>query len=364
MAKADSFLFYLTIAFVVLGFLALFSTSLGLAADNPKATFSVLYRQLLLGVGVGTILFLAGLFIPYDFWKKIALPLFVSAVILMLFVHFSPFGANFGGAKRWLVIGSFSLQPSEVLKFSFIVYLAAWLSSRRKDIGSIEHGLFPFLLITGVMGILLMVQSDLSTLIIITSGAGFLFFMAGGKIKHIGVLMILGILTFFILAIFTPYRAERIIVFLKPGYDPQDTGYHINQSLIAIGSGGLFGRGLGKSLQKFNNYLPEATSDSIFAVIGEEFGLVGSSVFILMFLLLLFRGFKIASSSPDSFGRLLAGGIAIFIVVQAFLNIGAMIGLAPIMGIPLPFVSQGGTALAINLAEMGVLLNISKYRKI
>lgn len=356
-------MFYLTIAFVALGFLALFSTSLGLAADNPRATFSVLYRQLLLGVGVGAILFLAGFFIPYNFWKKIALPLFISAVILMLFVHFSPFGANFGGAKRWLVIGSFSLQPSEVLKFSFIVYLAAWLNSRRKEIGSIEHGLAPFLLITGVMGILLMIQSDLSTLIIITSGAGFLFFMAGGKIKHIGVLMILGVLVFFILAFFTPYRADRIIVFLKPGYDPQDTGYHINQSLIAVGSGGLFGRGLGKGLQKFN-YLPEATSDSIFAVIGEEFGLVGSSVFILMFLLLLFRGFKIASSSPDLFGRLLAGGIAIFIVVQAFLNIGAMIGLAPIMGIPLPFVSQGGTALAINLAEMGVLLNISKYGKL
>lgn len=362
MRKADSFLFYLTIAFVVLGFLALFSTSLGLAADNPKATFSVLYRQLLLGVGVGAILFLAGFFIPYDFWKRIALPLFIFAVILMLFVHFSPFGANFGGAKRWLVIGPLSLQPSEVLKFSFIVYLAAWLSSRRKDINSIEHGLLPFLLITGVIGILLMVQSDLSTLIVITSGAGFLFFMAGGKIKHIGILMILGVSAFFILALFAPYRADRIKVFLNPGYDSQDTGYHINQSLIAVGSGGLFGRGLGKGLQKFN-YLPEATSDSIFAVIGEEFGLVGSSVFILMFLLLLFRGFKIASSSPDLFGRLLAGGIAIFIVVQAFLNIGAMIGLAPIMGIPLPFVSQGGTALAINLAEMGVLLNISKYTK-
>ncbi len=355
-------MFYLTIAFVVLGFLALFSTSLGLAADNPKATFSVLYRQLVFGIGGGTILFLACFLIPYDFFKKIALPLFISAVILMLFVHFSPFGASFGGAKRWLVFGQFSLQPSEVLKFSFIVYLAAWLSSRRKDIGSIQYGLFPFLLITGVIGILLMVQSDLSTLVVITSGAGFLFFIAGGKIKHIGILMILGISAFFILTIIAPYRADRMMVFLKPGYDPQDTGYHINQSLIAVGSGGLFGRGLGKSLQKFN-YLPEATSDSIFAIIGEEFGLVGSSVFILMFLLLLFRGFKIASRSPDLFGRLLAGGIVIFIAVQAFLNIAATIGLAPIMGIPLPFVSQGGTALAINLAEMGLLLNISKHRK-
>lgn len=362
MRKADPILLYLTIAFVAVGFLALFSTSLGLAAQNPKATFVILSRQLIFGLGVGAVLFVAGLYIPYNFLRKIALPLFIAAIFLVLAVHFSPFGASFGGAKRWLVFGPLSLQPSEILKFSFLIYLAAWLSSRKKELGSIEFGFMPFVLMVGLIGVLLLIQSDLSTLVVIALGAGLLFFAAGGKIKHIGILLIIAIIAFLILAVVEPYRLSRILVFLNPGYDTQNTGYQINQALIAMGSGGLFGRGFGMSLQKFS-YLPEATSDSIFAIIGEEFGLVGSAVLIIMFLILLFRGLKIAGDSPDSFGRLLASGIVIVIVIQAFLNMAAMIGLAPIMGIPLPFISQGGTALAINLAEMGVLLNISKYRK-
>lgn len=363
MAKSDQVLFYSTIVLVAFGFLALFSASLGLAPKNPQATFSVVFRQLIFGLGAGVALFFITLNIPYKFWKKVALPFFLLTIVLMLFVVFSPWGASFGGAKRWLVFGPLSFQPAEALKFGFLIYLASWLNSRRRDLQSVKMGLLPFLSIMGLIGVLLMIQPDLSTLIVITLSAGFLFFLAGGPIRHLGILLILAIIIFLVLSLIEPYRFSRIMVFLNPEYDPQGIGYQINQSLIAVGSGGLFGRGFGMSLQKFN-YLPESTSDSIFAIVAEEFGLVGAAFLILMFLVFLWRGLKISSRSPDLFGRLLGAGIVIVIVVQAFLNIGAMIGLVPIVGIPLPFISQGGTALAFNLAQVGVLLNISKYGKV
>lgn len=362
MIKGDKILFYIALILVVFGFLALSSASLGLTINNSNNFFSTPLRQLILGVGVGGSLFLIFNHLPYQFWRKISLFLFLIGIGLMLMVSFSSFGTAFHGAKRWLIFGPLSFQPAEFLKFSFLVYLSSWLYSHKKDVPSVKFGFGPFLLMTAAVGFLLMLQRDLSTLLVISLGAGFLFFLAGGQIKQLGIMFLLGISIFFILIIFEPYRFSRVLVFLNPQYDAQGAGYQINQALIAVGSGGLFGRGFGMSAQKFN-YLPEPTSDSIFAAIGEEFGFLGTSILILFFLFFLWRGLSILNHLRDPFGRFLGSGIVILIVSQSFINISGILGLIPLVGLPLPFVSQGGSALAMNLAEIGILLNITRQIK-
>jgi cell division protein FtsW len=206
-------------------------------------------------------------------------------------------------------------------------------------------------------------EPNISTLLVIGFTAVSLFFIAGGRFKQIAVAALMGIGLLFAIIQIQPYLKERVEVFLNPTYDPQGAGYQIRQSLIAFGSGGLFGKGFGMSIQKFS-YLPEPTGDSIFAIIGEEFGFLGASGLIILFLFFLYRGLFIASRAPDNFGRLLGSGIAIMIVIQSFMNMAAMVGIFPLTGLPLLFISQGGSALALTLAEVGVLLNISKYRKV
>jgi cell division protein FtsW len=205
-------------------------------------------------------------------------------------------------------------------------------------------------------------EPNISTLLVIAFTAVSLFYIAGGRFKQIAVMILIGAALLFMVVQVKPYLKERVINFLNRDYDPQGSGYQINQSLIALGSGGIFGKGFGMSIQKFD-YLPEATGDSIFAVIGEEFGFLGTAVLICLFLLLLYRGLFISSRTTDNFGRLLGSGIVILIVTQSFMNMAAMVGFFPLAGLPLLFISQGGSALALTLAEAGVLLNISKYKK-
>ncbi|MEK7494770.1 MAG: putative peptidoglycan glycosyltransferase FtsW, partial [Patescibacteria group bacterium] len=270
------------------------------------------------------------------------------------------FGTSVYGATRWVALGPISFQPSEVMKLAIILYLAAWLSEKGYEkTADLIEGLVPFLVLMCIVGFLIIKQPDTGTLGLIFLISLSIFFASGAKLSHIFSLFGAGLVFLAILIKMAPYRMQRFLVFINPEHDPQGSGYQITQALLAIGSGGLFGIGLGQSRQKFN-YLPEPVTDSIFAVLGEEFGLIGGLVVICLFLFMAWRGLRIAKGAPDGFGRLLAVGIVSWIVGQAFINIAAISGIVPLTGIPLPFISYGGTSLAVLLAAMGILLNISK----
>lgn len=318
-------------------------------------------HQLIYGVIPGFLALYAFSKIDYRFWKKIAVPFFFISVIMLLLVFVPGVGSKIYGASRWIQLGPFSFQPSEMAKLSIIIYLAAWLESRgARRIKDVFEGLLPFLGIMGLIGFLIIKQPDTGTLGVIIISSFVIFFISGAKIRHLFSIALVGISILGMLIAVEPYRLNRITAFLDPNTDPQGIGYQINQALLAVGSGGTFGVGLGHSRQKFN-YLPEPVGDSIFAIIGEELGLVGSSLLVFLFVTLALRGIKIAKNSPDVFGKLLASGITVWIVSQAFINISANIALIPLTGIPLPFISYGGTSLVFLMSAVGILLNISKH---
>lgn len=318
-------------------------------------------KQQLLGLGVGLLLLYVFQRIHYVVWQRFVVPIFILALILLVLVFIPGFGTTVYGAARWIQLGPVSFQPSEVMKFAIILYLAAWLSGKGSArTADFFEGLVPFLALLSLVGFLIIKQPDTGTLGLIFLISLAIFFASGANIMHILSLFLGGLFFLFILIKMAPYRMQRFLVFMNPEHDPMGFGYQMTQALLAIGSGGLFGIGLGQSRQKFN-YLPEPVTDSIFAVLGEELGLLGTSVVVLLFLFLAWRGVRIALRAPDEFGRLLAVGIISWVVFQAFINIGAITGLIPLTGIPLPFVSYGGTSLAVLLAAMGILLNISKH---
>ncbi len=299
--------------------------------------------------------------VDYRFWKKFAVPFFLIAIIFLMFVFVPGIGSRVYGASRWIQLGPFSFQPSEMLKLAIIIYLAAWFESKgTQKIKDVFEGLLPFLGIMGLIGFLIIKQPDMGTLFVIILTSFAIFFVSGAQMKHLFAMGTLGTFALWILIKLEPYRFDRISSFLDPGADPKGIGYQISQALLAVGSGGIFGLGLGHSRQKFN-YLPEPVGDSIFAVIGEELGLVGGAILIVLFITLAMRGFRIAKNAPDTFGRLVATGITTWIVLQAFINIGANIALVPFTGIPLPFISYGGTSIIFLMAAVGILLNISKF---
>ncbi len=352
---------FLSITLILLfcGFFILASASLGLAAKSDKNSYSPLIKQIFMGGGVGALFFLITSRINYKRWRKLVLPFFLLSLFLTLIVFYPSIGVKHGGSTRWLSLGPITFQPSELLKFAFIVYLASWLARRKNEVSSFARGFLPFLVLVGLVAIALIRQPDVGTLGIISITSAILFFLAGGKYSQIGLLIILGIGAIIILSMVRPYMTSRILVFLDNSYDLQGAGYQLNQAKIAIGSGGIFGKGFGEGLAKFNS-LPEPVGDSIFAVVGEEFGFIGTVSLIFLFFLFFYRAIKIALKTNDIFGRLLVSGIAILIIVQVFVNIYAIVGLIPLTGVPLPFISQGGTALSIALAEIGVIVNVAK----
>jgi cell division protein FtsW len=347
---------------IILGLFIVASASLVLSHNRFGEAYYYVSHQLLYGVGIGFLGFLIAWRIHYTFWKKCALPLLLLSMIVSLFVWVPHIGLTLKGASRWIQLGGLTFQPSEALKLSFVMYLSAWMEAKRKIISSFQGGLIPFILLTGLAGILLLLQPDVGTLGVLALTAMIMFYVGGGKLSHILLLLVIGILGLWLIIHLEPYRKDRLTVFLNPETDPQGIGYQINQALIAIGSGGIFGKGFGLSEQKFS-YLPEAAGDSIFAIFGEEFGFVGSVALLVCFLLFFWRGIYIAGRAPDAFARNLAAGITLLICVQAFINIGAIVGLLPLTGIPLSFISYGSSALAINMAGVGILMNISKYMR-
>jgi cell division protein FtsW len=253
------------------------------------------------------------------------------------------------------------VQPSEFLKIAYVIYLATWLSGMHKHVGNWRYGLIPFGIISGITGFVMLLQPDTDTFLIMATAGLAMFVVAGAKIRDLAILLVAGILLLAAIAFARPYVMDRLTTFLDPGADPLGSGYQVKQSLIAVGSGGISGRGFGQSIQKFE-YLPEPIGDSIFAVYAEEFGFLGVTFIVGLFVAFALRGYKIAQQGADMFGVLLVIGIITVIMAQAFLNIGAMLAVAPLSGLPLPFISHGGTALLVTLAAMGIVLNVSKYR--
>lgn len=351
---------------ILAGILILFGLGMLFSASGPYAyekfgsSYYFLKHQLLFGLLPGLFLFLIFSKVNYRFWRRVALPLFIVSIFLLILVFIPGLGSNYGThAQSWIKIGVFSLQPSEIVKLLFVFYLAAWFVKIGNKTSDFKQGALPFLGVLAVITFLIMLQPDMGTMFVIAAFSIILFFIAGASLKHLAAMGGAGALLFFLLIKIAPYRAARFTTFLHPEVDPYGIGYHINQALLAIGSGGLFGRGLGHSLQKIQ-YLPEVAADSIFAVIAEELGFFFTVLFLILFIAFLFRIFKIANNSEDDFGRLVALGIASWIGIQMILNIGSMLALLPMTGVTLPFVSYGGTSLMITLAAVGVVASISK----
>ena len=359
--RVDRIFLGIVVALVAGGFIVFLSASLGLLSREGARLSSIAGTQLL-GILLGAGLGYGASLIHYRAWRRFSPYLLLVAVALTLLVFVPGVGVSHGGALRWLDIAGFSFQPAEFLKIGFVVFFAAFLSSVREKAHAFRYGLLPFFLLVAAAGAILLSQPDTDSFVILTLTLFAMFFVAGAPLRHLALAALVCLVLLAALVFFRPYLKERLLTFLQPASDPQGAGWQIQQSLIAIGSGGGFGRGFGQSVQKFS-YLPEPVGDSIFAVASEEFGFAGALALIALFLAFLMRGLRIATHAPDSFGGLLALGIVILISLSAFVNIASMLGLIPLSGLPLPFVSHGGTAMLITLAEVGIVLNISRYQK-
>lgn len=356
----DGFLLYIVLALVIFGIIVLSSASVVISQENFGEPYYYLKHQLLNGLAAGLALFYAGFSIDYKFWKKISLPLLILAIVLLLMVFSDDFGFNRGMAARWLNFRGFIFQPTEMVKLFFIFYLAALFEKKKKNVKDFHKGFIPFIIILGIIGVLVAAQPDIGTLGVIAAIALAVYFAAGASISHLFLICLTGAVALFILIKTEPYRMNRFLAFINPQIDPKGISYQINQALIAIGAGGFWGLGYGYGQQKIF-YLPEVIGDSIFAIIAEELGFIGGAIIIFLFMLLAMRGFKIAKHAPNKFAELTAFGITFWIIFQAFINMASVSGIVPMTGIPLPFISYGGTSLALNLLGMGVLLNISKH---
>lgn len=355
MKKFDLLLFGITLVLTLFGLLMIYDVSSVIAFDTFGDKYHFIKDQLIWVIlGVGALF----LFTYFDYHRlfNFSLPLLIIAIGFLVIVFLPGIGAGAKGANRWVNLHFFTLQPAEFVKLELALYLAAWFSNK-------EKGRFlAFSLLIGTILLLVMLEPDMGTASIILGEAVIVYFLSGGNVIHflIGIpsVIILGLIGI----VLEPYRASRLTSFLSVDKSLSSTSYHVKQILIALGSGGFLGLGIGNSLQKYA-YLPENVTDSIFPIIAEEFGFVGSFILIMLFAVLIWRGFYIASRASDTFGKLLASGIIGFIGMQVTINLAAMTALVPLTGVPLPFISYGGSALVIDLASIGILLNISRLGK-
>ena len=347
----DPYLILATLMLVIFGLVMVSSASVVESYQVTGSNTYYFWRQAIIaGVGLGFWYFLQK--IDYHQYRLIATSLLLLSIILLVLVFVPGLGIEAGGSHRWIGVGDLTLQVTEVMKLGLIVYLAYWFERKGPKITNFYYTFLPFILI--------MAEPDMGTTMVVASIGMTMYFSAGGSWQHITSIIVVGSLLVWAMILAAPYRLARLLTFLNPGNDPLGAGYHINQALIALGSGGLFGFGFGKSRQKFN-FLPEASSDSIFAIIGEELGFIGVVLLVLLpFTIFIWRGLQIAKRAPDTFGRLLAVGITAWIGFQTIINIGSIIGLIPLTGVPLPFISHGGTSLVFILIASGILLNISR----
>lgn len=358
-AKTDKILLFTTICLVIFGVFIFGSAALGVLSVNESKFYSILETQLIYALVGGIAILFLGTIINFKLYEKFAYYFFGFGLFLTSLVFVPGIQMYHGGAHRWIHIGSFSVQPSELLKFVFIIVVAMWCTKYGQYFKTIKYGLLPYLGFVGVVALIMLLQPDFGTFLIMLAGSFVVYFVGGASFKHIGLLLATGILGFLLLISVRPYMMERVLTFFDATHDVKGSSWQLNQSLIAVGSGGVFGRGYGQSVQKYN-YLPEPIGDSVFAVLGEELGTLGILTLFLLYGIVIVRGLRIALGSESQFGRLLAVGIVTIFSAQIVLNIGSMIGLLPLAGVPLPLVSHGGTALMAILFQIGVLLNISR----
>lgn len=341
------------------GFVMLTSSSGPLAYQKFNDPYWFVKHQILTGFIPGAILFLVFANVDYRRWRPLAPHLLVACIVLLLLVFLPGLAADWGTSKSWIRIAGYSFQPVEMVKLLFLLYLAALLEGRGEEgLRDVRTGLVPFLTALGVIAVLLMLQPDLGSLLVIAAIAFAAYFVAGAPWLHLSGILVAGAGAIAVLIKSAPYRAARLMTFLHPELDPQGVGYHINQAFLAIGSGGWFGLGLGHSRQKYL-YLPEVAGDSVFAVIAEELGFIFMLAVLVLIAAFIMRMVRIAREAPDAFGRYAAAGIAAWVFSQTLFNIGSMVGIMPITGLPMPFVSYGGSSLAVLLGAMGIIANIS-----
>ena len=356
----DRKLLAITLVLIVFGLIVLSSAGIVDSQKKFGSPYYYLTHQLLYGIIPGLI----GMFIlsriNYKFWKKVSLFVLIGSLVLMIMIFMPNFGHGLKGATRWINLGFLSFQPSEILKLSLIIYLAAWFGNRDERTKKWSYGMMPFLIILAFVALLLFLQPDIGTLIIVSIISLGVYFLAGPSYKQFAGIIFVLFLALSAIIVIEPYRFDRLKAFWDPSIDPRGISYQINQSLISIGSGGVFGVGYNNSSQKQGGFLPEVIGDSIFAIIAEELGLIGAGLTVGLFGVLCFFLINIAKNAPDKFGSLLVMGINLWIMSQAFVNIAAISGLVPLTGIPLPFISYGGTAIAVLLSGMGIVFNIAK----
>lgn len=358
--RAPDYALMLAIAILLgIGLVMVYSSSVVKAQDQFRDGFFYLKRQGL-WILVGIPVMLAAMYLPYPVLQRWAKPFFIVSLVLLAVVLIPGVGMTVKGARRWIGYGGLQFQPSELMKIALVVFMGDLLTRREKRLGRFLKGFLPPVTIIGLVFGLIMLEPDMGTALATGGTAVVMLFAAGASVWHLGGLVLAGVPALIALIIFEPYRMARLTSFLDPFKDPQDTGYHIIQALYALGSGGLFGLGLGRSRQKFW-YLPEQHTDFIFSILAEELGFIGAGTVILLFFFVAWRGYRIAVQAPDRFSSLLAVGVTTLIILQACINIGVNTSSMPITGITLPFISYGGSSLLFTMAGAGILLGISRH---
>jgi cell division protein FtsW len=356
LAPPDYGLMLAVVGLLVIGLVMVYSASQFATLGNPAYWF----RHQLIWALLGSCAALITALLNYQWWHRLALPSMLLAILLLIAVLVA--GVNISGAQRWLALGAFSFQPSELAKLLLAIYLARWLSSKGDAVRSASDGLRPFAILTGFLLTLIVLQNDLGTSLVVALLALAMFYTAGARFVHLLPALACGVFAYLLVIALSGFRRARFDAFLHP-LPPgcgDGSSYQLCQGLISLGSGGLTGRGLGDSIQKAG-YLPNPFTDSIFAITGEELGLIGCAAIILLFAVLAYRGLCIARRAPDAFGSLLACGITCWFLAQAAINIGSVVAAIPFTGVPLPFVSFGGSSLLTSLAAVGILLQISRH---
>src|SRR5881409_2139185 len=355
----DIWLFGVAVVLLSAGVVMVYSASAIVATDRFHDPYFFLKKQVfwaLLGAGC---LWMA-IRLDYRRLEGFVVPLLIFAGVLLVLVLVSPFGQAINGTRRWIRLGPVSFQPAELAKLALVIYLAAFLAKKREGLADFWQGLLSPLVVAGVLGALVLAQPDLGNCLTLIAMTFALLFLAGGRLAHLGLILAPAVTISAIAVWAAPYRLRRVTAFLDPWSDPRGSGFQIIQSWLAFGNGGVLGQGIGASKQKLF-YLPEAHTDFIFAIVGEELGFLGAVAIVALFMVLVWRGLRIGLRAPDPFGAYLALGITVLIAIQTLVNLGVVMGLLPTKGLPLPFISFGGSALLVTMLSTGVLLNISQH---
>ena len=360
--RPDTWLFGGAVVLLSVGVVMVYSASAIVAAERFHDPYFFLKKQVFWAL-LGALALWLALRLDYRRLEGLVVPLLLVAGVLLVLVLVPPLGQAINGTRRWIRLGPVSFQPAELAKLALVVYLAAFLARRRDALGDFRRGLLPPLAVAGVLAALVLAQPDLGSCLTLVALTFALLFLAGGRVRHLALVLAPALPLLAVAVWAAPYRIRRVTTFLDPWSDPRGSGFQIIQSWLAFGNGGLLGQGIGGSQQKLF-YLPEAHTDFIFAIVGEELGLVGALAIVGLFVVLAWRGLRIGLRAPEPFGAYLALGITLLIATQAIVNLGVVTGLLPTKGLPLPFISFGGSALLVTMLATGVLLNISQQANV